>query len=118
MRAVVIGLTMALGAGGLVTAGFMAETKMLQQPLYARAAIDACPKLTMSRASLLAVLKTRDSEGQASVARQNNMVEYQREQSIALFEMLGSGACEAEQNFESRPVSTSSRIIGMAVPLP
>src|SRR4051812_28349720 len=73
MRAEGIGLTLALGAGSLATAGFMAETKMLQQPLYARASADACPKLTMSRASLLAVLKTRDAEGQASVARKNNM---------------------------------------------
>jgi len=117
MRAVGIGLTLALGAGSLATAGFMAETKMLQQPLYARASVDACPKLTMSRASLLAVLKTRDAEGQASVARQNNMVEYQREQSIALFDLLGSGACEADQNFEINPTSTSSRMIGMAVPM-
>jgi hypothetical protein len=109
---------MALGGVSLAAAGFMAETNTLQQPLYAGAGIDACPKLAMSGASLLAVMKPPDPEGQVSVARQNNMVEYQREQSIALFEMLGSGACEAALNFESKPVSTSSRIIGMAVPLP
>ena len=118
MRAVTIGLGMALGAGSLATAGFMEATRV-QQPLYAEAALDACPKLTVGRANLLARLKTLDAESQASVARQITNVEYQKEQSIALFEMLGSGACEAALNFESKPISTSSRIIiGMAVPLP
>jgi len=69
---------------------------------YAKAAIKACPSLTINPKGILSIVTKLDATDQATVASGADMTNYSMGESSKLLSMLGDSACAAALDFEKK----------------
>ncbi len=83
-------------------AGFLEQMDAHQKIGYAKAAVEACPTLSINSAGIHEIFKTLEAADQASVASSGLITDQSQTESSKMFELLGEASCDAALDYENK----------------
>jgi hypothetical protein len=101
MRALVFALGVAF-APSAALGGAFDRHKIYEKLGFAEAAVEACPRLVLNPAGVLALVTSLDADDQAAFGSGLAVMARQKQSSQQLFALLGDRACDAALDFEEK----------------